>query len=122
MVKLNQQERILFFNGRKRFGWRSIDKSGERTYEEAQLANPYAGFYRIRKINGKKVYDRLKFYKPTNPQTESQQAWRGVFATGIEAWYALPDDQKRIWKMRGNKKQMTGKNAFMSDYLTTHRL
>lgn len=64
----------------------------------------------------------MKFYRPTNPQTEPQQAWRGVFADGKTAWDALDPETKEQYRLKGRKLKMTGYNFHQSEYLKANRL
>lgn len=41
---------------------------------------------------------RCKYYTPTNPQTSLQQSWRGVFASAMSTWGALPAAEKQSWR------------------------
>ena len=41
---------------------------------------------------------RCRYYTPTNPQTSLQQSWRGVFASGMSRWRALPEGEKQSWR------------------------
>lgn len=122
MVVLNEREKIIFFMGRKRFGYRQADKEGMRSYAEAQEENPDAGFYRIRNYSGKVIRERLPFYRPTNPQTVAQQNWRSVFADGVSAYRLLSPTELGFWQGVGTRKKMTAYNAFLSYYLNTHKL
>lgn len=49
------------------------------------------------KTYGNKVV-KCKYYTPTNPQTSLQQSWRGVFASAVSSWKALPDEEKASWR------------------------
>jgi len=69
---------------------------------------------------------------PYNPRTETQQAWRAIFAAGTAAWAALSPAEKQEWndkaleeirqaRTRGELyKVYYGWHLFMSDYLKTH--
>lgn len=121
MVLLTTEQRILFFQGRRQFGWRKIDKDQGRPYSDALLENPYSGFYRIRRINGKQYHEVLPFYKPSNPQTLAQQAWRYIFRDAIDAWRLLSPEQKAVWKQKGARRMIPAYNAFISAYLLIHK-
>ena len=105
--------------GQKRFGYRQADKDQTRTYAEALLENPYAGFYRLRHFEGMLLHEVLPFYRPYNPQTVAQQANRSKFSDGMLAWSSLSDDQKLSYKELGKIKKMNGSNVFMSEYMKT---
>ena len=55
---------------------------------------------------------------PTNPQTESQQAWRAVFTTGTAIAKTLSEEDKEIYReMAAWEKGQTWWTKFMSEYL-----
>ena len=66
--------------------------------------------------------EQLPYYQPTNRQTETQQAWRGVFADAVAAWQALPDSDKRKWRKKGTRRSKMGYTLFLSRYLDEHKL
>lgn len=62
-----------------------------------------------------------KTYTPTNPQTPSQQSWRGSFAVAVGSWQALTLEEKASWKdYQDNRKRrpvMDGYNLYISKFL-----
>lgn len=62
-------------------------------------------------------YVRMKSYRPTNPNTESQQIARQVFREVIAEWQALTNEQKRVYSERGAKRNLSGYNVFISEHL-----
>jgi len=82
----------------------------------------YSGIYSKKYYYGTPYISKMKFYRPTNPQTELQQAWRAVFAEAKSAWSVLSDQTKEIYRLKGQKKKMTGMNLYISEYLNSHRL
>lgn len=64
----------------------------------------------------------LAYYQPTNPQTETQQAWRAVFAAAVSAWQALTDSERKAWRVRGSRQAKLGYSMFLTRYLEAHRL
>lgn len=50
----------------------------------------------IWKTYGFKVV-KCKYYTPTNPRTSLQQSWRGVFASAMSTWTAMPSEEKASW-------------------------
>lgn len=79
--------------------------------------NPRAGYYRIRKIEGKKTNELLPFYYPSNPRTVEQQANRSKFSSAIAAWQLLDSTQKSNWRVLAYGKHMSGYNLFIRNFL-----
>jgi hypothetical protein len=85
----------------------------------------------IDKIRGNPVIFRYKpgygqeqmaYYRPANPQTETQQAWRAVFADAVAAWQALSEEEKQAWRRKGTRRSKMGYSLFLSRYLDGHKL
>ena len=66
--------------------------------------------------------EKMAYYRPTNPQTEDQQAWRSIFADAVAAWQALTDAERDEWHAKGKKRRKMGYSMFLTDYLITHKL
>lgn len=82
----------------------------------------YSGIYQKKYYFGTPYISKMKFYRPTNPQTVPQQAWRAVFADGKIAWSALDPEAKEQYRLKGQRRKMSGYNFFQSEYLKSHRL
>ncbi len=82
----------------------------------------YSGIYQKKYYFGTPYISKMKFYRPTNPRTESQQAWRAIFADGKSAWSSLDPETKEQYRLKGQRRKMTGMNFFLSKYLKEHRL
>jgi len=80
----------------------------------------YYGVYQVRTQSGKQVVVRQKFYVPTNPQTEEQQAWRQVFADAITGWQNLTSEQKEVYNAKVKYKPYSGYNLYIREYLQSH--
>lgn len=74
------------------------------------------GIWQMRKTKRGKVPVRMKFYTPTNPQTESQQANRAKFAAAMSAWHALTTSQQSAYNVRARKLGMFGRNLYIREY------
>lgn len=79
-----------------------------------------AGFYQRRPRKTGQIIVRMRHYFPRNNQWENQQAWRGVFADGVDAWKALTDEEKLVWKDKKYPRGMLGFHRFMRQYLNAH--
>jgi len=83
--------------------------------------NVMCGIYaKFRTLKGPKLVRKV-FYRPTNPQTVPQQAWRSIFADGKVAWDSLTLDQKKLYNKKAQSRRMTGYNLFMSQWLQSRR-
>jgi hypothetical protein len=80
-------------------------------------APEWHGIYQQRKCKTGIETVRMKFYKPTNPNTPAQQHWREKFAQSILAWRALTDDQKKEYNRIAGSLHMSGYNLFQKQYL-----
>jgi hypothetical protein len=107
---------VFSINPYGRLGYTKADRLGNRTYAQALATNPYAGIYRRRRRKGKLYIQKAPFYKPTNMQTEKQQAWRKIFADACFMWFRLSAGEKRFYELWGAKYKMSGWNKFISEY------
>lgn len=86
-------------------------------YSRCGASARFGGIYSRKKtLKGWKT-SRMKYYAPTNPQTEAQTARRSLFAMGVSAWQGLTDLDKVYYNKVGRKYRMTGFNFFMRWYL-----
>lgn len=74
------------------------------------------GIYQMRMTKRGKVPIKMKFYTPTNPQTEAQQANRTKFANAMTAWQALTTEQKNAYNIRARNIGLFGRNLFIREY------
>jgi len=109
--------KLLSIDARGRFGYSG--GFGRIAFGDTRLGfyNWYCGIYQKKYYYGKPFISRMKFYRPTNPQTETQQAWRALIQQGWDFYRALSDDQKLNYKVRSKNLHMTGPNLFMSEFL-----
>lgn len=63
---------------------------------------------------------REKYYVPTNPRTDEQQANRTLFADAVEAWQNLSYQEEIVWNKMAYPPYMSGYNRFIRNYLKTH--
>lgn len=74
------------------------------------------GIYQMRMTKRGKVPIKMKFYTPTNPQTEAQEANRAKFAAAMSSWQALTPEQKNAYTERAKKRNMFGWGLFIREY------
>jgi len=142
MAQKDPKERFIDHGVRGKFGkaW----QYGEAIYSKAHYANKEIewdrneygipqygwkiygtddkrwGIWQLRHRLGKRIFVKQKFFIPSNPQTESQQARRTIFADGMTAWKALTAEQQKEYNNKANKLGIFGFNLFMKQYLNSH--
>lgn len=92
------------------------------SYNYFGFYSKYSGIYSKKYYFGAPYISKMKFYRPTNPRTETQQAWRSVFADGKNAWSSLDPETKEQYRLKGMRRKMSGMNFFLSEYLKSHRI
>lgn len=78
------------------------------------------GIYQMRMTKRGKIPIKMRFYTPTNPQTEAQQANRQKFADAMSAWQSLTPSEKDAYNERARKRQMFGRNLFIREYYSAN--
>lgn len=81
----------------------------------------YSGIYQKLYIWGKPYISRKKFNWGSNPQTEVQQLWRSVIASGVLEWQSFTSDQKLSYNARARGLTMSGYNLFLREWLNSHK-
>lgn len=81
----------------------------------------FFGIWQVRTRFDKRVQVKMKYYWPTNPQTEAQQAWRAIFSAGVSAWQALSEEAKDVYRDLSKYFNLTGFNLYMAEYLNEHK-
>ncbi len=66
---------------------------------------------------GKGSYVRV-YVKPTNPNSERQQAKRARFKQAVAAWRALSPEQQQAFALRAKPLGRTGYHLFLSEFMT----
>ena len=65
----------------------------------------------------KAYYVRMRYYRPTNPNTPAQQAGRSKFADAVAGWAALTAAEKEEYNKRAHKHSRRGRNLYISEYM-----
>jgi hypothetical protein len=87
--------------------------------EWADPLNVY-GIYQMRMTRRGKVPIKMRFYRPTDPKTELQQANRQKFADAMQAWQDLTSEVKADYTRRARARGMLGHNLFIKQYYSDH--
>ena len=65
----------------------------------------------------KAYYVRMRYYRPTNPNTPAQQAGRSKFADAVAGWAALTAAEKEEYNKRAHKLSRRGRNLYISEFM-----
>lgn len=63
-------------------------------------------------------YVRMRYYRPTNPNSIAQQAGRTKFAEACAGWATLSDSEKVVYNRRANKMSRRGRNLYISEFMS----
>lgn len=97
---------------------------GELSHGGGILQRRWTGYNHTGKIPGKKreaYFVRMRPYRPANPRTEKQQAWRDVFSAACQAWNDLTPVEKSYYNSRGKRVGKVGRSLFISWYLKNNK-
>lgn len=90
-------------------------------YSRCAAPADFGGVYQRKKtLNGWRT-SRMRYYRPANPQTTAQQAWRATFALGISGYQALTPEQKNALKIEARKYRLGALSLYMRRYLQANR-
>jgi len=78
-----------------------------------------AGIYRVISWFSRQKIQKMKFYRPFNPQTIPQQSWRTEFANAVAGWQALTPEQKAVYNESAKYKNMSGYNWYIREQLNS---
>lgn len=65
----------------------------------------------------KTYYVRMRYYRPTNPNSPQQQAKRSLFAEAMASWQGLSAADKKQWKIKALKQSRRPHNLYISNYM-----
>ena len=94
--------------------------SGGFGSEEPNPTAPFYGIYQNRRCKEGLIPVQMKFYKPTNPQTEPQQTNRQKITDAVLAWQNLTEQEKQVYNRNALGQALTGYNLFVKNYLLSH--
>jgi hypothetical protein len=78
------------------------------------------GIYQMRHTKKGKQVIKMKFYAPTNPRTQKQQANRQKFAAAMAEWQNLTREEKQAYNIRAKKVRKFGWGLFIREYYQSH--
>jgi hypothetical protein len=120
MIVQSKIRELMALEWRGQHGATKAYKSGDVTAEERMVENPRAGIYQIKHTFEGPRISHEKLYRPTNPQTATQQNWRGIFTSGVQAWQGLTSDDKGLYNQRAKRQRLSGFNLFMREWLNAN--
>lgn len=65
----------------------------------------------------RQYFVRMRTYRPTNPQTATQQANRSTFADAVAAWQVMDAAQRQPYIDRAVRKSRRGRNLFIQEFM-----
>lgn len=90
--------------------------SGKLDIGDSEDAWNVAGIWRMGRTRRGKVPTKNRWYRPTNPRSEPQQANRAKFAAAMTAWQALTTQQRQAYAERAKKIGKFGWGLFIREY------
>lgn len=113
--------KLYSLDARGKFGYSGGFGRTAFGYNRFGFYNWFCGIYQKKYYYGKAFISRMKFYRPTNPQTVLQQSWRAIITSGWIEWNTFDDQKKESYNKRSIGMHMSGANLFMSEWLKDHR-
>lgn len=113
---LSAAERFQTFDIRKKLGFSG--GYGRLRYGIARFGyyKLQAGIWQMRQTLQGKIPVNMRFYRPTNPQTMTQEANRAKFSAAMSAWQSLTDSEKEAYNVRAKKRGWFGRNLYIREY------
>lgn len=102
------------------FARRGNGQFGEPNGPSGIYQRRWTGYNQHGYIPGKKrkaYYVRMRFYRPTNPNTELQQAGRSKFQQAVAAWQNMSEEERAPYKRRAVRKSRRGRNLFIQEFM-----
>lgn len=65
----------------------------------------------------KTYYVKMRYYRPTNPNTPAQQAGRSKFAEAVQGWKDLTAAEKQEYNKRASRHSRRGRNLYISEFM-----
>lgn len=121
MTIITGMDKLMSLDARGLFGYSNGYGLIRFGYNKRGLRTDTAGIYQRKRLANGWGISRMKIYRPTNPQTTTQQNWRAVFAEGWTHYNALTSEQKVLLSKEARNYRMSGANLFMRRWLHSQR-
>lgn len=117
MAIVNGLEKLNSLEARGKFAYSGGLGRIRLGYTRLGFYNEMHGVYQRKvTLQGKKT-SRMRYYRPTNPQTVPQQAWRANMATMWGVYNTLTSDEKLQLSREARRYRLSGPQLFASRYL-----
>ena len=110
-------EKALSLDVRGKLGYCAAAGFARCGYSRAGAPKEFGGIYQKRMTRSGKQVSRTRYYRPTNPQTVPQQAWRAKMAEMWGVYNALTTDEKKALSKEARRYKLSGPQLFASRYL-----
>lgn len=121
MVIVVNTDKVISLGARGKLGYTAACGLARCGYSRCGSSKDYGGIYQRKKTLAGWRTSRMRYYRPTNPQTETQQSWRAVLTAGWTEYNSLTLDQKLLLSKEARLLRMTGANLFMRRWLQANR-
>lgn len=121
MAIVKNLDALLSFNTSKKLGFSGGFGAIAPGYNRFGFYDIRAGIYQRKKTLKGYRTSRMAFYRPTNPQTVAQQAWRATFAAGMVAYAALTPTEKGLLFKAARSQRISASNLFLRKWLQSRR-
>lgn len=121
MVLISETESLMSLAPRGTFGFTAAAGFARCGYSRCGASKLFGGIYRRQKTQTGWQNSRGRYMRPTNPQTETQQAWRAVFAAGWDGYNALTSDEKKLLSKQARNYRLSGPQLYMRRWLQQNR-
>jgi len=120
MVIVATTGKLMSLHARGKFGFTAAAGFARCGYSRCGSSKDFGGIYQKKKTFVGNRVSRMRYYRPTNPQTETQQAWRAVLAAGWTEYALLTEDEKVLLSKQARRLRMSGPNLFMRRWLLSN--
>lgn len=79
--------------------------------------NPYAGIFRRDRVDHHRIVVRNQFYEQYKPWTQNQLTTFQIFATGMDKWKGLTEEEKKEYNKEAKHKAIEPVNVFMRQWM-----
>lgn len=117
MTKVGPWEHFFSFQAKQKFSRKQELGTAIVGINELGDLDIRSGVYQGRPTSKGRITVRMKYYRPTNPQTVAQQANRAKYTDAVLAWQNLTDEQKTFYNKEGLKRRKRGYDYFRSLHL-----
>lgn len=121
MVLVSGMEKLMSLDVRGQFGFSAGCGIARCGWTKCGSSKDFGGIYQRKKTLKGWRTSRMKYYRPSNPQTTPQQAWRAVFAAGVSGYQSLTADEKNALNKEARKYRQSGLTLFLRRYLQSNR-